>query len=54
MWVVGSNIAVGLCVLDMWSVFCVPYVGGWVWYGDMTGHTGHSVSVMSFPCDGWI
>ena len=27
MWVVGSNIAVGLCMLDMWSVLCVPYVG---------------------------
>ena len=22
--VVGSNIAIGLCVLDMWSVLCVP------------------------------
>ena len=23
----GSNIAIELCVLDMWSVLCVPYVG---------------------------
>ena len=25
--VVGSNIAIGLYVLGMWSVLCVPYVG---------------------------
>ena len=29
MWVVGSNIVIGLYVLDMWSVLCVPYVCGW-------------------------
>ena len=28
MLVVGSNIVIGLYVLDMWSVLCVPYVGG--------------------------
>ena len=28
MWVVGSKIVIGLYVLDMWSVLCVPYVGG--------------------------
>jgi hypothetical protein len=27
MQVVGSNIAIGLYVLDMWLVLCVPYVG---------------------------
>ena len=27
MWVVGSKIVIGLYVLDMWSVLCVPYVG---------------------------
>ena len=27
MLVVGSNIAIGLYVLDMWSVLCVTYVG---------------------------
>ena len=26
--VVGSNIVIGLYVLDMWSVLCVMYVGG--------------------------
>ena len=24
MWVVGSKIVIGLYVLDMWSVLCVP------------------------------
>ena len=24
MWVMGYNIAIGLYVLDMWSVLCVP------------------------------
>ena len=24
MWVLGCNIAIGLYVLDMWSVLCVP------------------------------
>ena len=28
MWVVGSNIVIGLYILDMWSVLCVPYVCG--------------------------
>ena len=26
-WVLGSNIAIGLYVLDMCLVLCVPYVG---------------------------
>ena len=33
MWVVGSKIVIGLYILDMWSVLCVPkivYVGGGV------------------------
>ena len=30
MWVVESNIVIGLYVLDMWSVLCVLYVGGGV------------------------
>ena len=35
MLVVGSNIAVGLCVLDMvLSVLCVPYVGSGIEYTD--------------------
>ena len=28
MWVVWSNIVIGLYILDMWSVLCVPYM--WV------------------------
>ena len=27
MWVLGSNIVIGVYILDMWSVLCVPYVG---------------------------
>ena len=27
-WVVGFSIVIGLDILDMWSVLCVPYVGG--------------------------
>ena len=30
MRVVCSNIVIGLYILDMWSVLCVPYVGGGV------------------------
>ena len=30
MWEVGSEIVIGLYILDMWSVLCVPYVGGGV------------------------
>ena len=30
MWMVGSKIVIGLCILDMWSVLCVLYVGGGV------------------------
>ena len=26
MCVIGSNIVIGLYILDMWSVLCVPYV----------------------------
>ena len=26
LWVLSSNIPIGLYVLDMWSVLCVPYV----------------------------
>ena len=28
MWVVGSNIVIGLYILDMWSVLFVMYVYG--------------------------
>ena len=30
MWVVGSEIVIGLYSLDMWLVLCVLYVGGGV------------------------
>ena len=30
MWVVGSKIVIGLYILDMWSMLCVPYVGSGV------------------------
>ena len=30
MFVVESNIVIGLYILDMWSVLCVLYVGGGV------------------------
>ena len=30
MWVVGSEIVIGVYLLDMWSVLCVLYVGGGV------------------------
>ena len=30
MWMVGSKIVIGLYILDMWAVLCVPYVGGGV------------------------
>ena len=36
MWVVGSKIVIGLYILDMWSVLCVPYM--WVVeYNILTG-----------------
>ena len=28
MWEMGPNIAIGVYVLDIWSVLCVLYVGG--------------------------
>ena len=28
MWMVRYNIVIGLYVLDMWSVLCVPYTHG--------------------------
>ena len=54
MWVVGSKIVIGLYILDMWSVLCVPYVGGGVQNSDRTVHTGHVVSVVCSICGcGW-
>ena len=28
MWMVGYNIAIGLYVLDKWSVLCIPFAIG--------------------------
>ena len=36
MWVVLSNIVIGLYLLDMWSVLFVTYVGGMFRYSDWT------------------
>ena len=41
MWVVVSNIVIGLYVLDKWSVLCVLYVGGGIYI--VIGGTGHVV-----------
>ena len=46
MQVVGSNLAIGLYLLDMWSVLCVAYVGVGVKYNDSSVCTGHVVSVV--------
>ena len=53
MCVVGSKIVIGLYVLDMWSVLCVPYVGVGVKNSDRTVHTGHVVSVVCSICGWW-
>ena len=52
MLVVGSNIAIGLYVLDMWSVLCVPYVGCGVLYSNRSVRTGYVVSVVCSVC--WL
>ena len=52
MQVVGSNIAIGLYVLDMWSVLFVMYVGGMFKYSDWTERTGYVVSVLC-SCGLW-
>ena len=52
-WVVGTNIAVGLCIMDKWSVLCVPYVGVGIYYSSRTVHTGHVVSAVCSICGWW-
>ena len=37
-----------LYILDMWSVLCVPYVCGGIYYSDRTVDTGHVVSVVCY------
>ena len=52
MWVVGSEIVIGVYVLDMWSVLCVLYMGGGVLNSDRTVLTGHVVSAVC-SLSGW-
>ena len=49
----GSNIAIGVYVLDMWSVLCVLYMGGGMKYSDMSVCAGHMVSAMCSLCGWW-
>ena len=53
MWVVGSNIEIGLYALDMWSVLFVLYVGGMFKYSDWNERTGYVVSVLCSICGCW-
>ena len=46
MWVVGSNIVIGLYALDMWSVLFVMYVSGMLKYSYWNERTGYVVSVV--------
>ena len=49
MWVVGSNIVIGLYTLNIWSVLCVLYVGGGVVGCDIV--TGlYSLDIWSVLC----
>ena len=50
----GSNIAIGVYVLDMWSVLCVLYMGGGMKYSDMSVCAGHMVSAMCSLLGGGI
>ena len=53
MWVVGSNIVIGLYSLDMWSVLCVIYVSGGIQYSDRSVGAGHMVSAVCSLCGWW-
>ena len=46
MWVLGSNIVIGVYALDMWSVLFVMYVSDMFKYSDCNERTGHVVSGM--------
>ena len=52
-WVLASNIAIRVYVLDMWSVLCVMYVGGMFKYSDWNARTGYVVSVFCSICGCW-
>ena len=53
MWVLGSNIVIGLYALDMWSVLFVRYVSGMFKYSDCHERTGHVVSGVCFINECW-
>ena len=53
MSVLGSNIAIGVYVLDMWSVLVIIYVGGGMKYSDMSVYVGHMVSAVCSLCGWW-
>ena len=53
MWVVVSNIVIGLYLLDMWSVLFVLYVGGMFKYSDWNERTGYVISVLCSICGFW-
>ena len=50
MWLLGSNIAVGLCVMDMWSELCVPYLGGGIEYSSRTVCRTVELCVLYWDC----
>ena len=52
-WVLASNIAIRVYVLDMWSVLCVMYVGGMFKYSDWNERTGYVISVLCSICGCW-
>ena len=45
-WVVESNIVIGMYALDIWSVLFVMYVGGMFKCSDWNECTGHVVSLL--------
>ena len=51
MWVLASNIVIGVYVLDKWSVLCILYVGGGIKYSDRAVRTGHVVSAVCSVCE---
>ena len=52
-WVLGSNIAIGLYVLDMWSELCVPYLGGGIEYSSRTVCNGRVVRAVCSVYGWW-
>ena len=44
---------IGLYVPEMWSVLCVPYLGGGILCSDRTIRTGPVVSAVCSVCGWW-